>query len=82
MLSDLKARLLNQYYLVDFTNNVKDYVLESAYSSEFGARPLKRFIQHNIETLVAKMIIDEEISPSRKYIVDYTKDTGFTVTKA
>ena len=79
MLDDLKSRLLNQYYIVDFTNNVKDYVLESAYSSEFGARPLKRFIQHNIETLVAKMIIDEEISPSRKYIVDYSKETGLTV---
>lgn len=82
MLNDLKSRLLNQYYLVDFTNNVKDYVLESAYSSEFGARPLKRFIQHNIETLVAKMIIDEEISPSRKYIVDYNENEGFTVKKA
>ena len=79
MLNNLKSRLLNQYYIVDFTNNVKDYVLESAYSSEFGARPLKRFIQHNIETLVAKMIIDEEISPSRKYIVDYSKETGLTV---
>ena len=79
MLNDLKSRLLNQYYIVDFTDNVKDYVLESAYSSEFGARPLKRFIQHNIETLVAKMIIDEEISPSRKYIVDYSKETGLTV---
>lgn len=79
MLNDLKSRLQNQYYIVDFTNNVKDYVLESAYSSEFGARPLKRFIQHNIETLVAKMIIDEEISPSRKYIVDYSKETGLTV---
>ena len=79
MLNDLKNRLLNQYYIVDFTDNVKDYVLESAFSSEFGARPLKRFIQHNIETLVAKMIIDEEISPSRKYIVDYSKEAGLTV---
>lgn len=79
MLNDLKNRLLNQYYIVDFTDNVKDYVLESAYSNEFGARPLKRFIQHNIETLVAKMIIDEEISPSRKYIVDYSKEVGLTV---
>lgn len=79
MLNDLKSRLLNQYYVVDFTDNVKDYVLESAYSKEFGARPLKRFIQHNIETLVAKMIIDEEISPSRKYIIDYSKDSGLVV---
>lgn len=82
MLNDLKTRLLNQYYIVDFTDNVKDYVLENAYSPEFGARPLKRYIQHNIETVIAKMIIDEEISPSRKYIVDYTKELGITVKRA
>ena len=82
MLNDLKARLLNEYYVVDFTKNVKDYVLDSAYSKEFGARPLKRFIQHNIETVIAKMIIDEKISPSRKYIVDYSPSDGITVTKS
>lgn len=79
MLNDLKARLLNEYYIVDFTDNVKDYVLESAYSEEFGARPLKRFIQHNIETLIAKKIIDEEISPSKKYVLDYKKDSGLVL---
>ena len=82
MLNDLKTRLLNEYYVVDFTKNVKDYVLDSAYSKEFGARPLKRFIQHNIETVIAKMIIDEKISPSRKYIVDYSPSDGVTVTKS
>ena len=82
MLNDLKGRLLNEYYVVDFTKNVKDYVLDSAYSKEFGARPLKRFIQHNIETVIAKMIIDEKISPSRKYIVDYSPSDGVTVTKS
>ena len=82
MLNDLKGRLLNEYYVVVFTKNVKDYVLDSAYSKEFGARPLKRFIQHNIETVIAKMIIDEKISPSRKYIVDYSPSDGVTVTKS
>ena len=82
MLNDLKIRLLNEYYVIDFTKNVKDYVLDSAYSKEFGARPLKRFIQHNIETVIAKMIIDEKISPSRKYIVDYSTSDGIIVTKS
>ncbi len=82
MLNDLKSRLLNEYYLVDFTDNVKTYVIESSYSREFGARPIKRFIQHNIETVIAKMIIDEEISPSRKYIVDYNENDGIVVKKS
>ena len=79
MLNDLKNRLLNEYYVVDFTDKVKDYVLENAYSPEFGARPLKRFIQHNIETILARQIIDQSIKTGKKYIVDYDKEKGIIV---
>src|SRR5574344_861262 len=71
MLNDLKARLSNEYYNVDFTSNVNEWVLQEAYSPEFGARPLKRFIQHEIETRLARMIISEELKPNKLYIVDY-----------
>ena len=79
MLNDLKKRLLNEYYVVDFTNNIKDYVLDNAYSPDFGARPLKRFIQHNVETVLAKMIIEQELKTGKKYIVDYDKSKGIIV---
>ena len=79
MLNDLKNRLLNEYYVVDFTDKVKDYVLENAYSPEFGARPLKRFIQHNIETILARQIIDQSIKTGKKYIVDYDKGKGIVI---
>ena len=79
MLNDLKNRLLNEYYVVDFTDKVKDYVLENAYSPEFGARPLKRFIQHNIETILARQIIDRSIKTGKKYIVDYDKEKGIVI---
>ena len=82
MLNDLKKRLLNEYYVVDFTNNIKDYVLDNAYSPDFGARPLKRFIQHNVETVLAKMIIEQELKTGKKYIVDYDKSKGIIVNKA
>ncbi len=82
MLNDLKKRLLNEYYIVDFTNNIKDYVLDNAYSPDFGARPLKRFIQHNVETVLAKMIIEQELKTGKKYIVDYDKSKGIIVNKA
>ena len=71
MLNDLKVRLNNEYYNVDFTSNVNEWVLQEAYSPEFGARPLKRFIQHEIETRLARMIISEELKPNKLYIVDY-----------
>ena len=79
MLNDLKNRLLNEYYVVDFTDKVKDYVLENAYSPEFGARPLKRFIQHNIETILARQIIGQSIKTGKKYIVDYDKGKGIVI---
>ena len=82
MLNDLKKRLLNEYYVIDFTNNIKDYVLDNAYSPDFGARPLKRFIQHNVETVLAKMIIEQELKTGKKYIVDYDKSKGIIVNKA
>ena len=82
MLNDLKKRLLNEYYVVDFTNSIKDYVLDNAYSPDFGARPLKRFIQHNVETVLAKMIIEQELKTGKKYIVDYDKSKGIIVNKA
>ena len=78
MLNNLKARLENQYYHVSFTNNLKSYILDEAYSFEFGARPLKRFIQHNVETKLAQMIIKQEIQPNKKYLVDY-KNKDITV---
>ena len=79
MLNDLKSRLLNEYYVVDFKDSVKDYVLENAYSPEFGARPLKRYIQHNIETERAKRIISGELKTGKKYIVDYNNENGIII---
>ena len=79
MLNDLKSRLLNEYYVIDFKDSVKDYVLENAYSPEFGARPLKRYIQHNIETELARRIISGELKTGKKYIVDYNNENGIII---
>ena len=77
--NSLSKEVHNEYYVVDFTNNIKDYVLDNAYSPDFGARPLKRFIQHNVETVLAKMIIEQELKTGKKYIVDYDKSKGIIV---
>ena len=71
MLNDLKSRLENEYYVVDFTDSLKQHILDESYSKEFGARPIKRYIQHNVETILARKIIDESIKPKQKYLVDY-----------
>ena len=71
MLNDLKGRLENEYYVVDFTDSLKEYILDQAYNKEFGARPIKRYIQHNVETVLARKIIDGTLKPRNKYTVDY-----------
>ena len=71
MLNDLKGRLENEYYVVDFTDSLKEYILDQAYNKEFGARQIKRYIQHNVETVLARKIIDGTLKPKNKYTVDY-----------
>lgn len=74
MLNDLSRRLALEYYQVIFTKNVTDYVLENSYSQDFGARPIRRFIQHNIETILARMIISETLKVNTPYKVDYVNN--------
>ena len=74
MLNDLNKRLIESYYSFEFTDKVKKYILDSAYSTQFGARPIKRFIQNNIETIIAKKIIEGQVNTTLKYIVDYEND--------
>ena len=71
MLNDLNKRLQESYYSFEFTDNVKDYILSSAFSLQFGARPIKRFIQNNIETLIARQIVEGKVDTTHKYVVDY-----------
>ena len=48
----------------------KDFIIESSYDSLYGARPLKRFLQSEIETLIAKKIIGDDIPPETTLTVD------------
>ena len=71
LLNQLNERLKESYYSFEFTDNVKHYILDSAFDERFGARPLKRFIQNNIETPLAIKILKGEIDTNTKFIVDY-----------
>ncbi len=74
MLVELENRLKEQYVSVGFTPKVEDYVLHNAYSMEFGARPLKRFIQDKIETFLANKIVDGSLGTESKYVLDMEGD--------
>jgi ATP-dependent Clp protease ATP-binding subunit ClpB len=74
MLGELQNRLKEQYVSVSFSQKVEDYVLDHAYSQEFGARPLKRFIQDKIETYLASQIVAGTLDTEVKYVLDMNGD--------
>ena len=71
MLNNLNERLKENYYSFEFSDDLKKYILDSSYTFEFGARPIKRFIQSEVETVIAKAIIDGTIDTKHKFKVDY-----------
>ncbi|MGA0875785.1 MAG: ATP-dependent Clp protease ATP-binding subunit [Bacilli bacterium] len=70
MLMHLEQHLEKQGILVSFTEAVETYILEQAFSKEYGARPLRRFIQKEIETFIAKSLIQGKIAPKVPITLD------------
>ena len=61
MIKDLQNRLEDKQIKLEITDEAKQFIVDNGYDQNFGARPLKRFIKNNVETLVAKKIIGGEI---------------------
>ena len=78
-LNDLSTRLLNQDINVSFDKNVYKHIQDSAYDPVFGARPIKRFIQKEIENLIAKAIVDNKVKKEKKYVVELKSDKKLTI---
>ena len=71
-LADLRSRMDEGKHLnLDVTTAAKDYIIDSAYDSVYGARPIKRFIQSRVETLIAKAIIQGRDAEGSTLTVDY-----------
>ncbi|HOH17692.1 MAG TPA: AAA family ATPase, partial [Bacilli bacterium] len=74
MLNELANRLKQDRLNIVFTDRAKQFVIDSSFSHEYGARPIKRFIQKEIETMLAKEIIKGALVPERPYIVDVVNE--------
>ena len=81
LLNDLTYRLAMQDISVSFTIDVKKYIQKSAYDPVFGARPIKRFIQKQIENLIAKAIVDNEIKKDKHYTVELVDGKKLSIVK-
>ncbi len=78
LLNDLKTRLATNNIKMSFTNQLAKHILEESYNTTYGARPIKRYIQKNIETLIAHNIISSKIVPNVEYLADY-QDNEFVI---
>ena len=74
LLTLLQNRLKEQYYHVKFTDNLKQYIIERSFTFEYGARPIKRFIQREVETTIAKAIISGILNSNSVFTVDVVND--------
>ena len=71
LIADLNKRLEDQQITIELTEKAKQYLVDNGYDPVYGARPLKRFVQKKLETLIAREIIKQTILPKQKVKVDY-----------
>ena len=69
-LKGLYKRVKDLGYSLEITDAAKDFVASKGYDVQFGARPLRRYVQHTVETLLAKKIVEGNIQPGAKITVD------------
>ncbi|MCD7819386.1 MAG: AAA family ATPase, partial [Lachnospiraceae bacterium] len=77
MMKDLNRRLAAQDIRLELTSDAKDYIIEGGYDPVYGARPLKRFLQKNVETLAARLILSGKVGMDDT-IVFQTEDGSLT----
>ena len=82
ILEDINRKLKEQFVKVEFTDKSLDFIVNEAYDPAYGARPLKRFVQKDIETNLSKMILSNEIPENSTILIDSDgKKLTYTVKK-
>ena len=70
LLKDIEKRLEDKHIKIELTQSAKDYLIDNGYDEVYGARPLRRFVQKKLETLIAKNILMQKILPNSTVVVD------------
>jgi len=70
IIKDIENRLNDKLINLNITNKAKEYIIESAYNESFGARPIKRYVTKNIESLIANHILNEQITYNQTITID------------
>ena len=70
ILGEVQERLNNRNIKVSLSSNARDYIINNSYDVHYGARPIKRFVASEVETILAKYLINDEIKNNDNVLID------------
>ena len=68
---EINNRLKNRNITIELSDKAKEHIIDEAYDEAFGARPIKRYLSDNVETLIAMDLIEGRVKDNSKILVDY-----------
>ena len=74
IIKNIESRLSNMHISINLTEEAKKYIIDNSYDEKYGARPIKRFVSKNIESLLANNIIEDNISFGQTITIDIDND--------
>ena len=75
-LERLRARLAERHITLDLTERAREHLAVSGYDASYGARPLKRAIQKEIETPLGRLLLKGEVKDGQTVVVDHDRASG------
>ena len=82
LIKDVNERLKDKYIQLDFTGEAVDHIIDKSYDLTFGARPIKRYLQREVETNLAKLILKGDVAEGDTVTVSVREETlSFQVLK-
>ncbi len=76
MMEDTNKRLTDREIKVDLTDRAQSFIVEHGYDPVYGARPLKRYLQKYVETLAARIILNDQVRAGDTIVIDTSEDRG------
>lgn len=71
LVDEINTRLVSKGISIDLSERAKDFIVENAYDPQYGARPLKRYLQKHVETLAAKIILQDDLHEKDIIFIDF-----------
>ncbi len=79
IIKEIENRLSDKKITINVTDKAKDYIIDESFDPDFGARPIKRFVSRNLETMLAKSLINNEIKYNSNIVIDYNGNNLYIV---